>query len=120
MLLPTRQYHFKRRQILPPNLKRVCSTEGITVAQNLSVAGATTNRCQLRVGISESQISIVPHQTQSVKIYDGSKVVDGISFIKTSTGLVYCNWIINNQGIDENTNIAGLAIVDKAIARKED
>ena len=77
---------------------------------------ATTNKCEFRVGTSESKIPIVSHQIQSVKIYDGSKTVDGISFIKTSTGLVYCNWIISNGNIDENINIAGLAIVDKAIA----
>lgn len=67
--------------------------------------GATTNRCQLRVGISESQIPVVSHQIQSVKIYNESKIVDGISFIKTSTGLLYCNWIVSNKDIDENTNI---------------
>ena len=77
---------------------------------------ATTNKCEFRVGTSESKIPIVSHQIQSVKIYDGSKTVDGISFIKTSTGLVYCNWIVSNGNIDENINIAGLAIVDKAIA----
>ena len=77
---------------------------------------ATTNTCEFRVGTSESKIPIVSHQIQSVKIYDGSKTVDGISFIKTSTGLVYCNWIVSNGNIDENINIAGLAIVDKAIA----
>lgn len=76
---------------------------------------AITNRCQLRVGISESQISVDSHQIQSVKIYDGSKIVEGISFIKTPTGLVYCNWMVNNQSIDENTNIVELAIVNKAI-----
>lgn len=76
---------------------------------------AITNMCQLRVGISESQIPLVSHQIQSVKIYDGSKIVEGISFIKTSTGLVYCNWIVNNQSVDENTNIVELAIADKAI-----
>lgn len=77
--------------------------------------GATTNRCQLRVGISESKIPVASHQIQSVKIYDGSKIVDSISFIKTSTGLVYCNWIVSNKDIDENTNIADFAVVDKAI-----
>lgn len=65
--------------------------------------GATTNRCQLRVGISESKIPVVSHQIQSVKIYDGTKIVDSISFIKTSTGLLYCNWIVSNKDIDENT-----------------
>lgn len=78
--------------------------------------GATTNRCQLRVGISESQIPVASHQIQSVKIYNESKIVDGISFIKTSTGLLYCNWIVSNKDIDENTNIVNFAIVDKAIA----
>lgn len=78
--------------------------------------GATTNRCQLRVGISESQIPIVSHQIQSVKIYNESKIVDGISFIKTSTGLLYCNWIVNNKDIDENTNIIDFTVAGKAIA----
>lgn len=78
--------------------------------------GATTNRCQLRVGISESQIPVASHQIQSVKIYDGSRIVDGISFIKTSTGLLYCNWIVSNKDIDENSNIVEFAVVDKAIA----
>lgn len=78
--------------------------------------GATTNRCQLRVGISESQIPVASHQIQSVKIYDGSKTVNGIPFVKNSTDLVYCNWIINNESIDENTNVAGLAVADRAIA----
>lgn len=68
------------------------------------------------MGISKSQIPVVSHQIQSVKIYDGSKTVNGISFIKTSTGLVYCNWIVSNVNIDENTNIVELAIADKAIA----
>lgn len=81
--------------------------------------GATTNRCQLRVGISESKIPVASHQIHSVKIYDGTKIVDGISFIKTSTGLVYCNWIVSNKDIDENTNIADLAVVDKAIVGSE-
>lgn len=67
---------------------------------------AITNRCQLRVGISESQIPLASHQIQSVKIYDGSKIVDGISFVKTSTNLMCCNWIVNNQSTDENTNAA--------------
>lgn len=62
--------------------------------------GATTNRCQLRVGISESKIPVASHQIQSVKIYDGTKIVDSISFIKTSTGLVYCNWIVSNKDTD--------------------
>lgn len=78
--------------------------------------GATTNRCQLRVGISESKVPVASHQIQSVKIYNESKIVDGISFIKTSTGLLYCNWIVSNKDIDENTNIVDFAIVDKAIA----
>lgn len=78
--------------------------------------GATTNRCQLRVGISESQIPVVSHQIQSVKIYNESKIVDGISFIKTSTSLLYCNWIVSNEDISENTNIVDFAVVDKAIA----
>lgn len=78
--------------------------------------GATTNRCQLRVGISESKIPVASHQIQSVKIYDGSKTVDGISFIKTSTGLLYCNWIVSNKDIDENSNIVEFAVIDKAIA----
>lgn len=57
---------------------------------------ATTNICQLRVGISESKVPVASHQIQPVKIYDGSRTVDGISFIKTSTGLLYCNWIVSN------------------------
>lgn len=56
---------------------------------------ATTNICQLRVGISESKVPVASHQIQLVKIYDGTKIVDGISFIKTSTGLLYCNWIVS-------------------------
>lgn len=77
--------------------------------------GATTNRCQLRVGISESKIPVVSHQIQSVKIYDGSRTVDSISFIKTSTGLLYCNWIISNEDINENTNIVDFAVAGRAI-----
>lgn len=77
---------------------------------------ATTNICQLRVGISESKVPVASHQIQSVKIYDGSRIVDGISFIKTSTGLLYCNWIVSNRDIDENSNIVEFAVVDKAIA----
>lgn len=60
---------------------------------------ATTNICQLRVGISESKVPVASHQIQPVKIYDGSRTVDGISFIKTSTGLLYCNWIVSNEDI---------------------
>ena len=77
--------------------------------------GATTNRCQLRVGISESKSPGASQQIQSVKIYNGTKIVDGISFIKTSTGLVYCNWIVSNKDIDENTNIVDFAVAGKAI-----
>lgn len=76
---------------------------------------ATTNRCQLRVGISESKIPVSSHQIQPVKIYDGSRTVDGISFIKTSTGLLYCNWIVSNEDISENTNIVDFAVAGKAI-----
>lgn len=76
---------------------------------------ATTNICQLRVGISESKVPVASHQIQPVKIYDGSRTVDGISFIKTSTGLLYCNWIVSKEDISENTNIVDFAVAGKAI-----
>lgn len=72
---------------------------------------ATTNKCQLRVGTAESLVEITTHQVQPVKLYNGTKFLNGIPFIKTSDGLMYCNWTITR----ENTNVAGLAIAGKAI-----
>lgn len=73
---------------------------------------ATTNKCEFRVGLTSSRIAINTHQVQPIKIYNGTKFIDSIPFIKILNGLMYCNWTITRG----NTNIVGLAVVDKAIA----
>ena len=72
---------------------------------------ATTNRCSFRVGTSESQTQVSTKQIQPVKIYNGSKTLNGIPFVKTDGGIMYCSWTIQR----DNTNVAGLAVVGKAI-----
>lgn len=55
---------------------------------------ATTNKCHLRVGTAESQVQVTTHQIQLAKIYNGSSIVNGIPFIKTSNRLMYCKYNI--------------------------
>ena len=72
---------------------------------------ATTNRCQLRVGTSASQIQVSTKQIQPVRIYDGSRFLYGIPLIYNS-GWKYNSWNITYTGNNRaNIAIAGNAIV---------
>ena len=72
---------------------------------------ATTNRCQLRVGTSASQIQVSTKQIQPVRIYNGSKFLYGIPLIYNS-GWKYNSWNITYTGNNRaNIAIAGNAIV---------
>lgn len=60
-----------------------------------STGGSTyTNNCQVRVGTSESKKTVSTHQIIPVRIYNGSKFLYGIPFIKNGSSLMYCGWTI--------------------------
>lgn len=60
-----------------------------------STGGSTyTNNCQVRVGTSESKKTVSTHQIIPVRIYNGSKFLYGIPFIKNGSSLMYCKWAI--------------------------
>lgn len=72
---------------------------------------ATTNKCNFRVGTSESQTQVSTKQIQPIRIYDGSKFLYGIPFIYNS-GWKYNSWNITYTGNNRaNIAIAGNAIV---------
>lgn len=55
---------------------------------------AYTNKCQVRVGTSESKKTVSTHQIIPVRIYNGSKFLYGIPFIQSGSSLMYCKWTI--------------------------
>lgn len=60
-----------------------------------STGGSTyTNNCNVRVGTSESKKTVSTHQIIPVRIYNGSKFLYGIPFIKNGSSLMYCKWAI--------------------------
>lgn len=60
-----------------------------------STGGSTyTNNCQVRVGTSESKKTVSTHQITPVRIYNGSKFLYGIPFVKDGSSLMYCRWTI--------------------------
>lgn len=60
-----------------------------------STGGSTyTNNCHVRVGTSESKKTVSTHQIIPVRIYNGSKFLYGIPFIKSGSSLMYCKWAI--------------------------
>ena len=71
---------------------------------------ATTNKCEFRVGTSDSQIQVLTKQIQPVRIYNGSKFLYGIPLIYNS-GWKYNSWNITYTG----NNRANIAIVGNAI-----
>ena len=71
---------------------------------------ATTNKCEFRVGTSDSQTQVSTKQIQPVRIYNGSKVLYGIPLIYNS-GWKYNSWNITYTG----NNRANIAIVGNAI-----
>lgn len=72
---------------------------------------ATTNKCEFRVGTSDSQTQVSTKQIQPVKIYNGSKFLYGIPLIYNS-GWKYNSWNITYTGNNRaNIAIAGNAIV---------
>lgn len=72
---------------------------------------ATTNKCEFRVGTSDSQTQVSTKQVQPVRIYNGSKFLYGIPFIYNS-GWKYNSWNITYTGNNRaNIAIAGNAIV---------
>lgn len=56
---------------------------------------AYTNNCQVRVGTSESKKTVSTHQIIPVRIYNGSKFLYGIPFVKSGSSLMYCKWTIH-------------------------
>ena len=72
---------------------------------------ATTNKCNFRVGTSESQTQVSTKQIQPVRIYNGNKFLYGIPLIYNS-GWKYNSWNITYTGNNRaNIAIAGNAIV---------
>ena len=60
-----------------------------------STGGSTyTNNCQVRVGTSESKKTVSTHQIIPARIYNGSKFLYGIPFVKNGNSLMYCRWTI--------------------------
>ena len=48
----------------------------------------------LYLKISESKKTVSTHQIIPVRIYNGSKFLYGIPFIKSGSSLMYCKWTI--------------------------
>lgn len=71
---------------------------------------ATTNKCEFRVGASDSQTQVSTKQIEPIRIYDGNKSLYGIPFIY-KVGWKYNSWDITYTG----NNRANIAIVGKAI-----
>jgi hypothetical protein len=53
-----------------------------------------TNKCQVRVGTSESKKTVSTHQIIPARVYNGNKFLYGIPFVKSGSSLMYCNWTI--------------------------